>query len=103
MMYFVLKLITIYCPITGATKLSETSLFLKLLFSSLFSAIVVRARDIVRVIIHTELYNCCRDIVSYSCYIVPTLQRCVVLKMVVVNRPVKHHLKLIKQFVLRAL
>ena len=86
-MYFVLKLITFYCPITGATKLSETSPFIKLLFSSLFTAIVVRARDIVLVINHTELHHCC-DIVSNSCHNVPTLQRCVALKIVVVNRPV---------------
>ena len=52
-MYFVLKLITIYSPITGDTKLSETSTFIKLLFSSLFTAIVVRARDTVFVINHT--------------------------------------------------
>ena len=30
----------------------------------------------------------CRDIVSNGCNIVPTLQRCVALKIVVANRPV---------------
>ena len=35
----------------------------------------------------TALQHCC-DIVSNGCNIVPTLQRCVALKIVVANRPV---------------
>ena len=36
----------------------------------------------------------CYDIDWNSCNIVPTLQRCVALKIVVTNRPVQHHLLL---------
>ena len=35
----------------------------------------------------------CSDIVLNSYSIVPTLQHCVTLKIVVANRPVQHHLK----------
>ena len=40
----------------------------------------------------TALQHCC-DIVSNSYHIVPTLQRCVAVKIVLANRPVQHHLK----------
>ena len=39
---------------------------------------------------NTALQHCC-DIVLNACNIVPTLQRCVALKIVVANRPVQHH------------
>ena len=42
---------------------------------------------------NTALQHCC-DTVSNDYNIVPTLQHCVVLTIVVANRPVKQHLKL---------
>ena len=41
---------------------------------------------------NTALQHCC-DIVSNGCNAVPTLQRCVELKIVVAKSPVQHHLK----------
>ena len=42
---------------------------------------------------NTELQHCC-DIVSNGYNIVPTLQRCAALKIVVAKRLVQHHLKM---------
>ena len=45
---------------------------------------------------NTALQHCC-DIVSNGYNIVPALQRCVAPKIVVANRPVQHHLKILRR------
>ena len=43
---------------------------------------------------HNAAWQHCCNIVLYGYNIVPTLQRCVALKIIIANRPVLHHLQL---------